>query len=88
MPEMKDSGIEWIGLIPSDWSVEKGKYHFAYKKIIPGVQSSKYERLSLTLKGVIPIECYWICIFWGLLKDSYSLGIVNSFLPRFRVCCV
>ena len=54
MPEMKDSGIEWIGLIPSDWSVEKGKYHFAYKKIIPGVQSSKYERLSLTLKGVIP----------------------------------
>lgn len=26
MREMKDSGIEWIGEIPNDWQVQKGKY--------------------------------------------------------------
>lgn len=26
MPEMKDSGIEWIGEIPADWDVFKIKY--------------------------------------------------------------
>lgn len=50
---MKDSGIEWIGKIPKDWDFEKGKYHFSNKKIIPGVSSYKYQRLALTLKGVI-----------------------------------
>ena len=53
MREMKDSGIEWIGKIPKDWDFEKGKYHFSNKKIIPGVSSYKYQRLALTLKGVI-----------------------------------
>lgn len=26
--EMKDSGIEWLGMIPKDWEVSKVKYHF------------------------------------------------------------
>lgn len=30
MPEMKDSGIEWIGEIPTDWEVIKGKYLLRY----------------------------------------------------------
>ena len=29
MPKMKDSGIEWIGMIPDDWKVEKAKFYFA-----------------------------------------------------------
>lgn len=53
MREMKDSGIEWIGEIPKTWRFEKGKYHFSNKKIIPGASSYKYQRLALTLKGVI-----------------------------------
>ena len=28
MRQMKDSGLEWIGEIPSSWIVEKYKYHF------------------------------------------------------------
>lgn len=28
--EMKDSGIEWIGMIPSHWDVDKGKYFLRY----------------------------------------------------------
>lgn len=53
MPKMKDSGIEWIGMIPDDWKVEKAKFYFTCKKYIPGVKSVNYERLALTLKGVI-----------------------------------
>lgn len=28
MREMKDSGVEWIGEIPSDWQISKIKHHF------------------------------------------------------------
>lgn len=28
--EMKDSGVEWIGMIPADWDVFKGKYVLKY----------------------------------------------------------
>ena len=30
MREMKDSGIEWVGRIPDNWKVEKGKYCLRY----------------------------------------------------------
>lgn len=53
MREMKDSGIEWIGEVPADWVVEKGKFHFTNNKYIPEIKASEYDRLALTLKGVI-----------------------------------
>lgn len=28
--QMKDSGVEWIGLIPDDWRIEKGKHVLSY----------------------------------------------------------
>ena len=31
MREMKDSGIEWIGEIPADWSIGRIKYNFYLK---------------------------------------------------------
>lgn len=54
MREMKDSGIEWIGQIPNSWTVRRGKTLFVNTKYIPGKLSSNYDRLSLTLKGVLP----------------------------------
>lgn len=30
MREMKESGIEWIGQIPNDWNIRRGKYVFTY----------------------------------------------------------
>lgn len=33
--EMKDSGVEWIGEIPSHWGVTKYKYHFRIKGGFP-----------------------------------------------------
>lgn len=53
MREMKDSGIEWIGEIPADWDVVYGKHHFSNKKTIPGIHSVNFDRLALTLKGVV-----------------------------------
>ncbi len=54
---MKDSGIEWIGSIPSSWSVQRGKYVFEQK-------TDKGNNKSLVLLsptqnyGVIPQELY------------------------------
>jgi type I restriction enzyme S subunit len=49
----KDSGISWIGKIPDHWKIEKVKYHFNNHKTIVGVNSINYERLALTLNGVV-----------------------------------
>ena len=51
--EMKDSGIEWIGQVPDTWKVVKAKYIFENHKEIAGKNQNKYDRLSLTLKGVL-----------------------------------
>lgn len=50
---MKDSGVEWIGDIPEYWNIVRVKRLFTYKKEKVGVKSEDYERLSLTLKGVL-----------------------------------
>ena len=53
MREMKDSGISWVGEIPKDWSVNRAKYCFVNTKEIAGCMSDRYERLALTMNGVI-----------------------------------
>ena len=50
---MKDSGISWVGEIPKEWSVNRAKYCFANTKEIAGCRSDRYERLALTMNGVI-----------------------------------
>lgn len=53
MIKMKDSGIPWIGQIPEDWEVCKVKNFFIYKKRIVGDDAENWQRLALTLNGVI-----------------------------------
>ena len=50
---MKDSGIPWVGEIPNEWSVNRAKYCFVNTKEIAGCRSDRYERLALTMNGVI-----------------------------------
>lgn len=50
---MKDSHIGWVHQIPSNWSTIRGKYVFANNKYIVGAKVEEYERLALTLNGVI-----------------------------------
>ena len=49
----KDSGVKWLGEIPSHWEVLALKHILKSKKVIVGKYSSQYELLSLTLKGVV-----------------------------------
>ncbi|MCL9638849.1 restriction endonuclease subunit S [Lactococcus lactis] len=51
--KMKDSGVEWIGEIPEGWEVVATKRKFKNSKEIVGNRVSEYERLSLTLNGVL-----------------------------------
>jgi len=50
---MKDSEVEWIGKVPAHWEVRRGKDVFEQTKNKAGLESSSYDVLSLTLKGVI-----------------------------------
>lgn len=49
----KYSGVKWLGEIPGHWEVNKAKYYFFSKKEIVGKKSANYERLALTLNGVV-----------------------------------
>lgn len=49
----KDSGVKWLGEIPSHWEVLAIKHILKLKKNIVGKQSSQFDLLSLTLKGVV-----------------------------------
>lgn len=49
----KNSGIEWIGEIPDDWNLIRFKDICVNRKEIAGARSSLFDRLALTLNGVI-----------------------------------
>lgn len=49
----KDSGVAWLGNIPTEWDLISNKHIFNLKKNLVGKRSSEYELLSLTLKGII-----------------------------------
>ena len=53
MREMKDSGIAWIGAIPQDWKIVRTKSLYCSAKEIVGDRADEFERLALTLNGVI-----------------------------------
>ena len=50
---MTNSGVEWIGEIPEEWEVKPVKRYFSHVKRIVGDDVDKYERLSLTMQGVL-----------------------------------
>jgi type I restriction enzyme S subunit len=52
-PSYKDSGILWLGEIPSHWKMLSNKHIFTLKKYQVGKKSGNYVLLSLTLNGVI-----------------------------------
>jgi len=53
MRKMKDSGVEWIGHIPENWELVQTKRHFLNIKRVVGEAVDEYERLALTMHGVI-----------------------------------
>ena len=53
MQKMKYSGVEWIGEIPEDWEILPTKRFFSHTKTLAGDKVDTYERLALTMNGVI-----------------------------------
>ncbi len=51
--EYKESGVEWLGKLPSEWRLLSNKYVLKLKKNLVGKNSGNYVLLSLTLKGII-----------------------------------
>ena len=51
--EYKDSGVSWLGNIPTLWNIVKTKRHFQNEKRVAGKYANQYERLALTMNGVI-----------------------------------
>ena len=49
----KKSNIYWVGNIPSHWETIPVKHHFFSKKQVAGNLADNYQRLALTLNGVI-----------------------------------
>ena len=52
----KNSGVEWLGQIPSHWEMKKHKYCFVLNKEIVGNNSSNLQLLSLTKNGIKAID--------------------------------
>ena len=51
--EYKDSGVKWLGEIPSHWEMLALKYILRLKKEVVGKSADQFDLLSLTLKGVV-----------------------------------
>ena len=54
--KFKNSGVEWLGQIPSHWEMKKHKYCFVLNKEIVGNNSSNLQLLSLTKNGIKAID--------------------------------
>ena len=54
--KFKNSGVEWLGEIPSHWEMKKHKYCFVLNKEIVGNNSSNLQLLSLTKNGIKAID--------------------------------
>ena len=52
----KNSGVDWLGEIPSHWEMKKHKYCFVLNKEIVGNNSSNLQLLSLTKNGIKAID--------------------------------
>lgn len=48
--EYKDSGIDWMGAIPKEWSISRLKYIFTIRKRIAGTLG--FDVLSITQRGI------------------------------------
>ncbi len=51
-PRYKDSGVAWLGSVPSDWSIRRLGYYFVERR--EKVSDKDYPPLSVTKSGVVP----------------------------------
>ena len=79
--EMKDSGVEWLGMIPKDWTVIKIKY--LLKKDKDGIKIGPFGS-SLKLSETSLDFPYKVYGQENLIKEDYSLGSRFITAQKFR----
>lgn len=52
MKEMKDSGTNWLGIIPTEWNLQKINSLYSLRN--SKVSDRDYPPLSVTMKGIVP----------------------------------
>lgn len=51
-PEYKDSGVEWLGMVPSHWNIKRLGHFFEERR--DKVSDKDYPPLSVTMQGIVP----------------------------------
>lgn len=51
-PEYKDSGVEWLGMVPSHWDIKRLGQFFEERR--DKVSDKDYPPLSVTMQGIVP----------------------------------
>lgn len=51
-PEYKDSGAEWLGMVPSHWNIKRLGQFFEERR--GKVSDKEYPPLSVTMQGIVP----------------------------------
>lgn len=70
--EMVNSGTDWLGYIPAQWSIRRGKFLYQNKKVV-NKGMTETQRLALTLRGVIE------------RKDGDNLGLNPESLESYQI---
>lgn len=76
----KDSGVQWLGEIPSHWNVLAIKHILKLRKEIVGKKASQYDLLSLTLQGIIKRDMDNPTGKFPSSFDSYQVVYPNDFV--------
>ena len=82
-PAYKDSGVEWLGVVPEHWSLIPNRAMLRRRKILVGSRHSEYELLSLTKAGVIVRD-----ISTGRGKFSADMGTSQEVRAGDLVFCL
>lgn len=69
----KDSGVEWLGKVPSGWGVKRIRHLFEIRKRISGAEG--HEVLSITQQGIKPKD---IESGDGQLSADYSKSLLSG----------
>ena len=71
-PEYKESGLPWLGEIPKDWEVRRGK--FVFKCIDVRSKAGDEELLTVSSKdGVVPRREKAVTMFMAESYEGYKL---------------
>ena len=79
MREMIDSGIEWVGMIPSTWDTISNKYIMRKQKRICSTWNGE-DVLSLTVNGVIVRDLENLTGKMPATFDGYQYAYENELL--------